>query len=66
MGEMGRMQQTRGTRKCESAMDHRRISLDVTDQQDALDRKMREAIERIERVRSKALLAVGSMLAADR
>ncbi|MFA5889495.1 MAG: hypothetical protein WDA27_00850 [Actinomycetota bacterium] len=60
------MQQTRGTRKRGSAIDHHRISLDVTDQQDVLDRKMREAIERIERVRSKALLAVGSMLAADR
>ncbi|MCA1830657.1 MAG: hypothetical protein LC663_03990 [Actinobacteria bacterium] len=43
----------------------RRVSLDLTDepQSELLERKMMEAIERIERLRSKALY-VGSMLAA--
>lgn len=45
----------------------RKISLDLTDepQSELLERKMIEAIERIERLRSKALY-VGSMLAAER
>jgi hypothetical protein len=43
----------------------RTISLDITDRRDALDRRLAEAMERIERVRSKALAAVGTMLMQD-
>lgn len=57
------MQRTRQSEKQEGRTRARSVSLDVTDH-DALDLKMLEAIERIERVRSKAMLAVGSMLAA--
>jgi hypothetical protein len=39
--------------------------LDLTDQPDVLDLKLLEAIERIERVRSKALMAVGTMIASQ-
>jgi hypothetical protein len=38
--------------------------LDLTEQRDVLDLKLLEAIERIERVRSKALVAVGSIIAS--
>lgn len=65
------MQPRRENRKRDPETGVRRLSLDstdreildLTDQRDALDRKMSEAIERIERVRSMALLAVGRMMA---
>ena len=60
---MGAMQETRASRKRDGATPVRRISLDKVETQDALDRKMLEAIERIERLQSRTLLAVGSILA---
>jgi hypothetical protein len=43
------------------------VSLDLTDpKDDVIDLKLLEALERIERVRSKALNAVGSMIASAR
>jgi hypothetical protein len=60
------MQFKRGNRKGEGATHASRPSLDLTGQQDVLDLKLLEAIERIERVRSKAMMAVGSMIEASR
>lgn len=60
------MQSRRESGDLTAATRGRRISLDLRDQQDVLDLKMTEAIERIERLRSKALSAVGSMLAESR
>ena len=56
------MQQRRGNRNATAATRPRRTSLDLTEQRDVLDLKLLEALERIERVRSKALVAVGSMM----
>lgn len=58
------MQSSRHNRKSIEAPRARRTSLDLTEKQDVLDLKLIEAIERIERVRSKALVAVGSMIAS--
>lgn len=57
------MNARRGDKNTAAATRPRRASLDLTEQQDVLDLKLLEAIERIERVRSKALVAVGSMIA---
>lgn len=65
MREMGDMQSRRGSRKVRSATRGQRVSLDLTDKQDVLDLKLIEALEAIERVRSKAMLAVGSMIASQ-
>ena len=62
-GEMGVMQTTGHNRKRDAATRARRVSLDLTDGD--FDRKLLEAMERIERLRSKATVAVGSLLAAD-
>lgn len=56
------MQTRRDNRKTATATRGATISLDLTDGQEVLDRKLAEAIERIERVRSKAAIAVGSLL----
>lgn len=58
------MQSRRNNRNTVDATRPRRTSLDLTEQDDVLDLKLIEAIERIERVRSKALVAVGSMIAS--
>ena len=58
------MQSRRQNRKSVDATRSRRTSLDLTEQRDVLDLKLLEAIERIERVRSKALVAVGSIIAS--
>jgi hypothetical protein len=63
---MGTMQQTRGNRKQTGATRAQRISLDSVEQNDTLDLRMLEAMERIERLRSKALMAVGTLLAPQR
>lgn len=63
---MGVMQPRRGNQKRGAETAARRVSLDLTERQDALDRRLVEAMERIERIRSKALLAVGTMLADER
>lgn len=55
------MRTTRDNRKPKAATDHASVSLDLTDGQE-LDRKLAEAIERIERLRSRAAIAVGSLL----
>lgn len=61
------MQSRRDSRNTEGATRARRVSLDLTDSSsEALDRKVMEAIERIERLRSKTLVVVGAMLAAKR
>lgn len=66
MGEMGIMRTRQQTQKQSTATRVRKVSLDTLDPQDHLDRKMLEAIARIERVRSMALAAVGTMLSAQR
>lgn len=58
------MQSKRQHRNHGGATHARRISLNVAERQDVLDLKLLEAMERIERVRSKAAIAVGSMIAA--
>lgn len=60
------MQSSRTRRDLTTETRGRKVSLDLTETQDVLDLKMLEALERIERVRSKALSAVGSMLAGER
>lgn len=60
------MQSSRTRRDLTTETRGRKVSLDLTETQDVLDLKMLEALERIERVRSKALSAVGSMLAGNR
>ena len=60
------MQSRRDGKALSGATRTRGISLDLTDQQDVLDLKMVEALERIERLHSKAISAVGSMLAGSR
>jgi hypothetical protein len=59
------MQQTRAIRKQAGATRARRISLDSSEQTDTLDLRMLELMQRIERVSSKARLAVGTMLSAQ-
>jgi len=59
---MGLMETRRGNRKSGAATRTRSVSLDLTDGSEALDRKLAEAIERIERLRSKAAMAAGSIL----
>lgn len=56
--EMGIMAKARRSTRAE-----RRVRLDETVE---LDRKLTEALERIERARSKALVAVGTILAGTR
>jgi len=59
------MQSSRSSRNHTAATRNRHVSLDLTEHSDVLDLKLLEAIQRIERVRSKALMAVGSMMAGD-
>lgn len=58
---MGDMKPTRDNEKRASATRAKRRSLDITDERE-IDLKLVEALERIERVRSKALAALGTML----
>jgi len=54
-------------RNVKRGTDEQVVSLDLTDpKDDVIDLKLLEALERIERVRSKALSAVGSMIASTR
>lgn len=57
------MQSSGGIRNRSGATRPRRTSLTRTDGADVIDLKLMEAIQRIERVRSKALMAVGTMIA---
>lgn len=60
------MESRRTKGKSTGATQGRRVSLDLTDRSDTLDLMLMEAMERLERVRSKAVLAVGTMLAEHR
>lgn len=66
MREMGTMQPRRASRNHGTATRARRMSLDLTDKQDAIDLRMLEVLERIERVQSMALRAAGTLLAGQR
>lgn len=63
---MGMRQPKRGSGTPKGAPSARTISLDTVEAHDALDRKLIETLERIERLRSKAMLAAGLMLAEQR
>ncbi len=57
------MQSSGGIRNGSVATRPRRTSLNRKEGADVIDLKLIEAIERIERVRSKAMMAVGTMIA---
>lgn len=64
MGEMAKMQPRRKNRNSQPETRRRTVSLDTPDAQDeSVDLKLIEAIERLERAQSKALSALGALLA---
>src|ERR1041384_3384318 len=62
----GVMQSRRGTRNQATATRARHVSLDLSERQDALDMRLIQVLERIERVQSIALEAAETLLAGRR
>jgi hypothetical protein len=65
MGEREKMQSRRDIRNGRAETRRRTVSLDTPKDDDTIDLKLLEAIERLERVQSKALNALGSFLQAS-
>jgi hypothetical protein len=59
------MQSSRDIRNRQPETRRRTVSLDQPKDNDSIDLKLLEAIERLERVQSKALNALGSILSAS-
>ena len=65
MGERENMRSRRDIRNGQAETRQRTVSLDTPKDDDSIDLKLLEAIERLERVQSKALNALGNILSAS-